>query len=84
MTLPAIRRKRVDRITVPIWSPRPVWKEDVEDFARRPAFELQASSGGLLPGRKAFVGLAGFWSEQTGKWADMVNGLPKSRTQSRG
>jgi hypothetical protein len=47
---------------------------------RRPRhlfFERQASSGGLLLGRKTFVGLAGFWPEQTGKWADMVNGLPK-------
>jgi dihydrofolate reductase len=41
------------------------------------SFERQASSGGLLLGRKTFVGLAGFWPEQTGKWADMVNGLPK-------
>jgi hypothetical protein len=64
--------------------PTSVWKEDLEDFARRSAFERQASSGGLLLGRKTFVGRARFWPEQTGNWADMVNGPPKSRTQSRG
>jgi dihydrofolate reductase len=41
------------------------------------SFERQARSGGLLLGRKTFEGLAGFWPDQTGKWADMVNGLPK-------
>jgi dihydrofolate reductase len=28
-------------------------------------------------GRKTFEGLAGFWPDQEGKWADMVNRLPK-------
>ena len=28
-------------------------------------------------GRKTFEGLAGYWPNQSGKWADMVNGLPK-------
>jgi dihydrofolate reductase len=41
------------------------------------SFERQARSGGLLLGRKTFEGLAGFWPDQTGKWADMVNSLPK-------
>jgi dihydrofolate reductase len=41
------------------------------------SFERQAKSSGLLLGRKTFEGLAGFWPDQTGKWADMVNGLPK-------
>jgi dihydrofolate reductase len=41
------------------------------------SFERQARSGGLLLGRKTFAGLAGFWPDQSGKWADMVNGLPK-------
>jgi dihydrofolate reductase len=41
------------------------------------SFERQAGSAGLLLGRKTFEGLAGFWPDQTGKWADMVNGLPK-------
>jgi dihydrofolate reductase len=36
-------------------------------------------------GRKTFEGLAGFWPSQTGKWADLVNPMPKyvgSRTLS--
>jgi len=41
------------------------------------SFDRQASSGGLVLGRKTFEGLAGYWPSQTGKWADMVNGLPK-------
>jgi dihydrofolate reductase len=41
------------------------------------SFERQAHSGGLLLGRKTFEGLAGFWPGQEGKWADMVNALPK-------
>jgi dihydrofolate reductase len=41
------------------------------------SFERQAKSGGLLLGRKTFEGLAGFWPDKSGKWADMVNGLPK-------
>jgi len=41
------------------------------------SFERQEGSGGLLLGRKTFEGLAGFWPDQTGKWADMVNALPK-------
>jgi dihydrofolate reductase len=41
------------------------------------SFERQAGAGGLLLGRKTFEGLAGFWPDQTGKWAEMVNGLPK-------
>jgi dihydrofolate reductase len=41
------------------------------------SFERQARSAGLLLGRKTFEGLAGFWPQQSGKWADMVNALPK-------
>ena len=41
------------------------------------SFERQARSAGLLLGRKTFEGLAGFWPHQEGKWADMVNPLPK-------
>ncbi len=41
------------------------------------SFDRQARSGGLVLGRKTFEGLAGYWPSQTGKWADMVNGLPK-------
>jgi dihydrofolate reductase len=41
------------------------------------SFERQAKSGGLVLGRKTFEGLAGYWPSKSGKWADMVNGLPK-------
>jgi len=41
------------------------------------SFERQARSGGLVLGRKTYEGLAGYWPSQTGKWADLVNALPK-------
>jgi dihydrofolate reductase len=41
------------------------------------SFERQARAGGLVLGRKTFEGLAGYWPEQSGKWADMVNQIPK-------
>ena len=41
------------------------------------SFDRQARSGGLVLGRKTYEGLAGYWPGQTGKWADMVNALPK-------
>ena len=49
------------------------------------SFERQARSGGLVLGRKTYEGLAGYWPSQSGKWADMVNQMPKyvgSRTLS--
>src|SRR6187431_2555603 len=49
------------------------------------SFERQAQSAGLVLGRKTYEGLAGYWPSQTGKWADMVNGISKyvgSRTLS--
>ena len=49
------------------------------------SFERQARSSGLVKGRKTYEGLAGYWPSQSGKWADMVNSLPKyvgSRTLS--
>ena len=41
------------------------------------SFDRQARSDGLLLGRKTFEGLAGYWPGQTGRWADMVNQIPK-------
>jgi dihydrofolate reductase len=41
------------------------------------SFERQARSAGHVLGRKTFEGLAAYWPGQTGKWADMVNALPK-------
>jgi len=41
------------------------------------SFERQAKSAGMLLGRKTFEGLAQYWPDKTGKWADMVNAMPK-------
>ena len=41
------------------------------------SFERQARSSGLRLGRKTYEGLAGFWPDQSGKWADMVNAMAK-------
>ena len=41
------------------------------------SFERQAASAGLVLGRKTFEGLAGYWPSQTGRWAEMVNAMPK-------
>ncbi len=41
------------------------------------SFERQARSSGLVLGRKTYEGLAGYWPSQSGKWADLVNPLPK-------
>jgi dihydrofolate reductase len=52
------------------------WVRPDEDHGQC-SFERQARSGGLLLGRKTYEGLAGYWPTQTGRWADMVNALPK-------
>ena len=31
----------------------------------------------MVLGRKTYEGLAGYWPSQSGKWADMVNPMPK-------
>jgi dihydrofolate reductase len=41
------------------------------------SFERQARSAGLVLGRKTFEGLAQYWPDKTGRWADMVNAIPK-------
>jgi dihydrofolate reductase len=41
------------------------------------SFERQAGSSGMVLGRKTFEGLAGYWPNQSGRWAEMVNALPK-------
>jgi len=33
--------------------------------------------GGMLLGRKTFEGLAGYWMQEEGDWADLLNPLPK-------
>jgi dihydrofolate reductase len=41
------------------------------------SFERQAKSAGMVLGRKTYEGLAGYWPNATGKWADMVNAMRK-------
>src|SRR5215218_263217 len=41
------------------------------------SFERQARSSGLVLGRKTYEGLAEYWPSRSGRWADMVNSLPK-------
>lgn len=41
------------------------------------SFERQQRSAGLVLGRKTFEGLAGYWPDETGPWAEMVNGMRK-------
>jgi dihydrofolate reductase len=41
------------------------------------SFERQEKSAGMVLGRKTFEGLASYWPDKTGKWADMVNSIPK-------
>jgi len=52
------------------------WVQPGGDHAEY-SFERQARSGGLLLGRKTFEGLAGYWPKESGKWADMINPMPK-------
>jgi len=33
--------------------------------------------GGMMLGRKTFEGLAGYWMQEEGDWADLLNPLPK-------
>ena len=41
------------------------------------AQQLMAESEAMLLGRTTFEGLAGFWTTQTGRWADIINPMPK-------
>jgi hypothetical protein len=44
------------------------------DRAARDQFN---GSAGMLLGRKTYEGLAAYWTQQTGEWADLFNPLPK-------
>jgi dihydrofolate reductase len=51
----------------------------------RAAREQFADVAGMLIGRTTFEGLAAYWTEQEGEWADLLNPMPKfvaSRTVS--
>jgi dihydrofolate reductase len=52
------------------------WVEPGGDHAEH-SFERQDRSSGLVLGRKTYEGLAGYWPNESGKWADMVNSMPK-------
>jgi dihydrofolate reductase len=41
------------------------------------SFERQARSSGLVLGRKTYEGLAAYWPDKSGPWADMVNPMRK-------
>jgi len=41
------------------------------------SFERQARSAGMVLGRTTYEGLAGYWPNQTGEWADLVNSMAK-------
>ena len=48
--------------------------EGGHDRAARDQFD---GAAGMLLGRKTYEGLAGYWQQQTGEWADLLNPLPK-------
>jgi dihydrofolate reductase len=48
--------------------------EGGHDRAARDQFD---GAAGMLIGRKTFEGLAAYWTQQTGEWADMLNPMPK-------
>jgi dihydrofolate reductase len=41
------------------------------------SFERQNASAGMVFGRKTYEGLAGYWPNETGRWADMINPMRK-------
>jgi dihydrofolate reductase len=48
--------------------------EGGHDRAAREQFD---GAAGMVLGRKTYEGLAAFWPQQTGAWADLLNPLPK-------
>ena len=52
------------------------WVEPGGDHAEY-SFERQARSAGLVLGRETYEGLAAYWPNESGKWADMINPMPK-------
>jgi dihydrofolate reductase len=48
--------------------------EGGHDGASRAQFD---GAAGMVVGRTTYEGLAAFWSQQTGEWADLLNPLPK-------
>lgn len=48
--------------------------EGEHDRAARDQF---VEAAGMVLGRKTYEGLAGYWSSETGEWADQLNPMPK-------
>jgi dihydrofolate reductase len=48
--------------------------EGGHDAAAKAQFE---GTAGMLLGRKTYEGLAGYWTQETGGWADLLNPMPK-------
>ena len=48
--------------------------EGGHDAAAREQFD---GAAGMVLGRKTYEGLAGYWPQETGPWADLLNPLPK-------
>jgi dihydrofolate reductase len=43
----------------------------------RAARDLFVEAAAMVLGRKTYEGLAGYWSSETGEWADQINPMPK-------
>ena len=71
-TLIATTQATLDGVIDPVGE----WVDPAGDHGEY-SFERQESSSGLVLGRKTYEGLAGYWPSQTGRWADMVNAMPK-------
>jgi dihydrofolate reductase len=48
--------------------------EGGHDDAAKAQFD---GTAGMLLGRKTYEGLAGYWTQETGEWADLLNPMPK-------
>jgi dihydrofolate reductase len=71
-TLVATTQATIDGVVDPVGE----WVQPDGDHGTY-SFERQARSGGLVLGRKTYEGLAAYWPDQSGTWADMVNAIPK-------
>ena len=71
-TLIATTQATLDGVIDPVGE----WVDPAGDHGEY-SFERQERSSGLVLGRKTYEGLAGYWPNQTGRWADMVNAMPK-------
>jgi dihydrofolate reductase len=49
----------------------------VSDGEHDRASRRQFENAAMLLGRKTYEGLAGYWSRETGPWADLLNPMPK-------